>query len=130
MSTYSYETDLDIRFNDIDALGHVNNAVYASYCEHARLRFLEDELDLSLSELHFVVANLEIDFHRPIEDAGVVTVGIGVTDVGTSSFTMGYAIRFEGEVAATAETVQVAIDPETKQPTDVPDAWRAVFEQA
>jgi acyl-CoA thioester hydrolase len=71
-----------------------------------------------------VLANIEIDYRRPIDGLGELTVALDVTDIGNSSFEMSYELRFEDEVVATASTVLVVIDPETSKPTRVPDEWR------
>lgn len=124
MSALPYRTELDVRFSDLDLVGHVNNAVYATYCEQARVRFFEDELDVRSTDISIVLASLELQYRRPIEGTGTVTVELDVTDVGNSSFTMAYEISHEGEVAATGESVQVVVDPETRESVRVPDSWR------
>ena len=63
----AYTVDIDVRFRDIDALGHVNNAVYATYIEQARTRYFRDVLDVDISQSSNVLASLSIDFRRPIE---------------------------------------------------------------
>jgi len=72
----TYTTDIDVRFRDIDAMGHVNNAVYATYIEQARTEYFRDVLDADLSALATVLASLSIDFRRPVElTDGTVSVG-------------------------------------------------------
>ncbi|NHX36223.1 MULTISPECIES: acyl-CoA thioesterase [Halolamina] len=122
----SYETSLDVRFRDIDAMGHVNNAVYATYAEQARADYFADVLDQDLSEVSSVLARIEIDYHRPIElGDGPVTVAVSVPRLGESSLPMEYEIRTaEGELAASVESVQVAYDREAGESVPLPDAWR------
>ncbi|MDS0299033.1 acyl-CoA thioesterase [Halogeometricum sp. S1BR25-6] len=122
MTDFIYESELQVRFRDLDPLGHVNNAVYASYCEQARIEFFREAFDME--EVNTVLANIEIDYRRPIEGLGELTVALDVTDIGNSSFEMSYELRFEEEVVATASTVLVVLDPETSEPTRVPDEWR------
>lgn len=129
MTAYPYETELQVRFRDLDPLGHVNNAVYASYCEQARIDFFQDALGIASDEVNTVLAHSEIDYRTSIDDLGDVTVGVAVVDVGNTSFEMEYELVFEGEVAATASSVQVVVDPETGQPAPVPDDARAEFEK-
>ncbi|MUV57518.1 acyl-CoA thioester hydrolase [Halogeometricum rufum] len=127
MTAYPYETELQVRFRDLDPLGHVNNAVYASYCEQARIDFFQDALGIDSGEVNTVLAHSEIDYRTSIDDLGDVTVGVAVVDVGNTSFEMEYELVFEGDVAATASSVQVVVDPETNQPAPVPDDARAEF---
>jgi acyl-CoA thioester hydrolase len=73
-----------------------------------------------------VLADVEIDFRRPVTfEAGSVRVECGVVDIGESSFRMGYRMFGAGDVAATAESVQVAWDGDSALP--VPEPWRAAF---
>jgi len=122
----SYETILDVRFRDIDAMGHVNNAVYATYAEQARANYFADVLDEDLSAISSVLARIEIDYHRPVElGDGPVTVEVSVPRLGESSLPMEYEIRtVDDELAASIESVQVAYDREAGESVPIPDAWR------
>jgi acyl-CoA thioester hydrolase len=122
----SFETTVDVRYSDIDAMGHVNNAAYATYFEQARMDYFEHLLDTDLSQEGAVLATISIDYERPIElQHAPVSVAIDVPRVGTSSIPMTYEVtRADGELAATGETVQVAFDRETERPYPLPDAWR------
>ncbi|MFB6103757.1 MAG: acyl-CoA thioesterase [Halobacteriaceae archaeon] len=119
-----HTTDVDLRFQDLDAAGHLNNAVYVTVIEEARVAYLEDVLDLSLREMTIVVAALSVEFQAPVTDADVLTVETTVTSVGESSFEMAYELLHHDTVVATAETVQVTIDPGTRDPVPIPEAWR------
>ncbi|OSP10760.1 thioesterase [Halorubrum ezzemoulense DSM 17463] len=121
----TYTADIDVRFRDIDAMGHVNNAVYATYIEQARTRFFRDVLDLDISGASTVLASLSIDFRRPVElDDDAVVVSVEIADLGRSSATMTHEIRIGDAVAAEAEATLVAVDPETGEPTPIPEAHR------
>ncbi|WP_423995154.1 acyl-CoA thioesterase [Halorubrum trapanicum] len=125
----TYTADIDVRFRDIDAMGHVNNAVYATYIEQARTRYFSDVLDADLSRVSTVLASISIDFRRPIElSDGEVTVTVDVADLGRSSATMTHEIRAGGEAAAEAEATLVSIDPETGEPAPIPEEHRAAME--
>lgn len=124
MTEYTYAVDLDVRLRDIDFMGHVNNAVYATYLEQARAAFFEDVIGESLVAADTVLANLEIDYLRPIDADESVTVALGVPETGTSSLPMEYEVRADGERAATARTVQVIVDRETGRSREIPSGWR------
>ena len=124
MSDFRHETSLAVRYRDLDTWGHVNNAVYVSYLEHARVSYLDDVLDADLDDNSMVVANLTIDYKRPVTLRDEVTVAIRVSHLGTSSHTMEYELRSNGEVAATAETTQVMLDAETGKPRPIDDETR------
>ncbi|WP_435175201.1 acyl-CoA thioesterase [Halorussus sp. AFM4] len=124
MTDYSFTADVEVRFRDIDAMGHVNNAVYATYLEQARTAYFDAVLDASLAEVSTVLATLELDFRRPVELGDEVTVATLVPELGRSSIPMRYEVRADGAVAAVGETVQVAVDEETGESRPLPDDWR------
>jgi acyl-CoA thioester hydrolase len=126
---YQFQTEFRVRFRDIDAMGHVNNAVYSTYLEQARADFFREVLGETLSEVGSVLASLSIDFRAPIDPDDRVTVHLTVSSLGTSSITMAYEVRRgDGAVAATAETVQVVYDRESESSRPIPDAWREAIE--
>ena len=124
MTDYEYTTELDVRFRDLDAMGHVNNAVYATYLEQARAEYYADVIDVSLSAVDTVLVNLSIAYQRPVTAEETVTVAFGVGDLGESSIPMEYEVRTENGAAATAETVQIAFDRETGESRSIPQEWR------
>jgi len=63
----TFETTIDVRYRDIDAMGHVNNAVYASYLEQARINYFQDLLGVDLSAVGAVLATITIEYERPVE---------------------------------------------------------------
>lgn len=128
MTDYSFSVDVDVRFRDIDAMGHVNNAVYATYMEEARTAYFDAVLDTSLAAVNSALANLELDFRRPVELGDEVTVAVRVPELGTSSIPMEYEIRADGAVAAVGEAVQVTLDDETGESRPIPDEWREQIE--
>ncbi|MFC5365656.1 acyl-CoA thioesterase [Salinirubrum litoreum] len=121
--TFRYETQIPTRYRDLDPMGHVNNAVYASYCEQARMDYFDDVFEMDLDALNMVLAHLELDYERPITQGQSVTVRVRVAEVGGSSFIMASEVLADGEVAATCETTQVVLG-EDGTPTRVPEAWR------
>jgi acyl-CoA thioester hydrolase len=121
--TFRYETEIPLRYRDLDPMGHVNNAVYASYCEQARMEYFDDVFEMELDTLNMVLAHLEVDYERPIRQGQSVTVRVRVAEIGGSSFTMAFEVVADDEVAATGETTQVVLG-EDGTPTQVPEAWR------
>jgi len=124
MSEFNYEVEMPVRFRDLDPMGHVNNAAYATYLEQARIEYVENVVEKPLLETGAVVASLELNFEHPIEYDDTVTVAVGVDELGTSSIPVTYEIRANGEVAATAETTMVLYDHEAGEPHPIPDDWR------
>ncbi len=103
---------IDVRYRDLDILGHVNNAVYLTYFEYARLKIFHNWFT-SENEPDFVIARAEVDFIKPVF-IGTVNVQVKVSHIGNTSFTLEYEIANEkGETCARGRTVQVLVDPES-----------------
>ncbi|APW99361.1 thioesterase [Halobiforma lacisalsi AJ5] len=130
MNECEFTTDIVVRYRDLDPLDHVNHAVYASYLEAARTDYLEAALDVAPEEINFVIANLEIDYRRPIVKGDDPEVALWVSRLGDSSCTMEYEIRVGSEVAATAETTMVHVDPDSKGPSPLPEETREALEMS
>jgi acyl-CoA thioester hydrolase len=106
----THEKRIEIRWRDVDAYRHVNNAVYATYLEECRDEWLASALGDAGDPWDFVLARVAIDFRRELrlEDEAVV-VSCGLERIGTSSVTLREAIRTAaGELSAESEAVIVA----------------------
>lgn len=124
----AFTTEIDVRFRDIDAMGHVNNAVYATYTEQARTDYFRAVTDRGLDGIPSVLATLSVDFRAPVTlEEGSVTVALEVPELGRSSIPMAYEIRTENGVAAEAETVQVIVD-ESGDSMPIPEDIRSAIE--
>ena len=112
-----------VRWDDIDAFGHVNNAKYLTYIQEAR--FLWSPL------LEMVVAKAEVDYLVPIYEGGrFYDITLWVEQIGNSSFTLGYeVIGDNGVVHAKVKTVQVAVSMETKKSRPLTDPEREFLKQ-
>ncbi len=107
------EQTIRIRWRDVDAYAHVNNAVYLTYLEEARDRWVES----TLPDTNFVIVRIAIDFRRELALSDEeVTVTCRGTGYGTSSIrTTEQIVAKGGWVAAEAESVVVAHDVETRR---------------
>jgi acyl-CoA thioester hydrolase len=125
---FRHRTSLEVRFRDIDAFGHVNNAVFSTFAEQARVQYLLDVIAAPgrFEQMPLILARLEIDFRAPIELGEQVTVESRVDRIGRSSIGMRHRI-LAGEAARLAADVQsvlVTYDYGAGRPIAVPDAWR------
>jgi acyl-CoA thioester hydrolase len=106
-----------VRWDDLDAMGHVNNAKYLTFAQEARFLWATEEFSGAMQEtslIGMVVARAEIDFITPINEGGkFVDVEITVGKIGNSSFDMLFTISDNGTVLAKVKTVQVAVNVET-----------------
>jgi acyl-CoA thioester hydrolase len=110
-----------IRFRDLDALGHMNNAVYATLLEEARLAFLTPRGALVES---MILARLEIDFRSPVELGETIEIAVTPTRIGTKSFDLEYVLSAGDRVVAEAKTVLVAYDYANARPVAIPEEWK------
>ena len=120
-----YRVPIPIRFADIDALGHVNNAVFLTYMEVARTAFWAERIgDVRVQEIDFVVARVEIDYRRPVVFDDSLACELWLEKIGRSSFTVGYRFVVDGDAVALARSVQVFVDLATGAAKPVPDSFR------
>ena len=128
----TYERRIEVRWRDVDALRHVNNAVYATYLEEARDGWLEQALGDDGALWDYVLARVAIDFRSEVglgEDAIVARVTLA--RIGTSSLTLREEIRkLDGSLAAEAESVIVARDGATGRSRPLTAGERARLEAA
>ncbi|HEY6609067.1 MAG TPA: thioesterase family protein [Candidatus Limnocylindria bacterium] len=120
---------VQVRFRDVDAFGHVNNAVFFSYVELARIRYLLDvlEVEADFSTLPLILARVEIDFRAPIYFGDDPEVETRVDRIGNSSFSMSHRMTAgpDRHLVAEVDSVLVTYDYEASRPIRVPDEWRA-----
>jgi acyl-CoA thioester hydrolase len=121
MQNFAYVHHERVRFRDVDALGHVNNAVFLTYLEEARIGFLHP---IGAEASGMILARVEIDFRAPLRMGDEIEVGVRPRKVGTKSFELEYEVRRGETVAAEAKTVLVSFDYETGRPVEVPHEWR------
>jgi acyl-CoA thioester hydrolase len=100
-------------------MGHVNNAVYATYLEVARDDFFAEAVGTDLADTDAALASLSVEFHAPIAEARTVRAAVWVPEVGTTSCTFAYALHANGRRVADGETVLVALDDDG--PIPLPD---------
>lgn len=124
--SYAIWTYDKLRYCDTDRQGHVNNAVFATFCESGRVMFLFDEkLSLAGPGEMFAVVRLEIDFRAELFYPGRIDIGTRVLGIGRTSFRLGQGI-FNGDAcAATSESVLVLMDEATRKPKPLTPQLRA-----
>lgn len=124
-----HETYLTVRFGETDLLGHVNNASYFSYLEHARVDFfkaLSSEDGYQYDKHQFILATIKCDFLAQTYFDQDLTIGTKVTRVGNSSFTLEQPMydTKTGTVVAKGESVLVYFDFDEQTSKPLPEALR------
>jgi len=127
MEGYRFVTVRDVEFRDVDGADHVNNAVYLTYLETARIQYLLEILGADFAyQLSLILARVELDFRSPARFPETVELGTRVPRIGTKSFDMEHEIRgSDGRLVLEATSVIVAYDYEANASMAVPEDWRA-----
>lgn len=126
---YHHSCEIQIRFNDIDKVGHVNNAVYHSYLELGRLHYFNDVLERTVEwdKKGFVLARTEIDYRKPIFLRDSISCYTKLEQVGTKSFKLRSSIcrrlGDQWEECANALTTLVCMDYTSFKSIEIPPDW-------
>ncbi|GAA5535140.1 thioesterase family protein [Deinococcus aluminii] len=123
--TRAHRTEIQMRYGDIDGMGHLNNAVYVQYLETSRVLLMRD-LGVRDEDDRSVLARLELDYRQEVRWGQRVTVETLVEGVGRSSWTVVSRLTADGQPCAFARTVQVRVNA-AHRPEPLPEAWRRAF---
>jgi acyl-CoA thioester hydrolase len=120
----AFSTPIDVRFRDLDAMGHVNNAVFFTYFEEGRLAFF---ISASPKEkfpgFDFILAHISCDYLKPVTIDDRLALQIRVEKIGGKSFTFDYTVLDRNEtdvIYATGKSVQVCYDYEKGETVSLP----------
>ncbi len=116
----------EVTFRDLDVFGHVNNAVYLTYIENARIGYMREVLGVeSPEDLLVIVAKVNIDFRSRASLGEVLEIGARVPRIGTKSFDLDHEVRGpDARLVAVASTTLVTFDYRGDTTMPVPDLWR------
>jgi acyl-CoA thioester hydrolase len=112
-SRFRFTRTMDVRFADMDAMGHVNNAVYLTYFEAARMAYwMHVTGRADLKEMDMILARAEVDFRSPLVAPESIEVGVGCASIGRTSFVLEQDMheRKTGRLVAEARKVLVHYD--------------------
>lgn len=131
MSAFRFERKVEVRFVDLDSMGHAHHTLPIIYFEEARAAYWRDVAGrATVADIDYVIAEVRVQFRQRVLYPGTLTVKTGVTQVGNASFVMGYELLDnEGAVLATGETVQVMYDYENSRSMRVPADVRERIER-
>ena len=122
----AHRSDIHVRFNDTDALGHLNNTSFSVYAEYARLEFFTHVSDTILGSL--ILAHIALDFRRQVRFGEPVHVLTRVAKLGNSSVHLQQDIYARDELAAEVYSVIVIFDYQAQKPTAIPDDLRQAMQ--
>ena len=119
---------VQLRFSDVDQLGHVNNSVYFSLYDLGKTAYMRDVLGerVDYRRTSMVVANLNANFFAPVFFTDRLAIETSTVHLGIKSFVLWQRAVCEdsGEVKCECRTVMVAFDVETQQAIPIPQAWK------
>lgn len=123
---------ISIRFSDLDAYGHVNNSVFFTYLEEARIELIREHFRVEMSEeTVFLVARAACSYKLPVEYGTDLFVTMTVREIKRASFVIDYVMADAGGATyATAETTLVAFDPVSRSVTSLPSWLDSAVEAA
>lgn len=121
---------IDIRWGDMDAMGHVNNTVYFRYMEQARIGWFESLVPRgeAWNEVGIVIVNASCNFRKPINYPGTVEVKVFAGTPGGSSVPTFYELSVNGELYADGAATVVFIDAREQKPLRIPQSIREAMQ--
>ena len=127
-----HTSKINIRFRDIDAMGHVNNAVYLTYFEEARIAMFKDMIktEWNWKKNGVLLVKNEVEYLRPILSRDEVFITTRIEKIGTKSFDVGYVFaNAQNSIIYTkGKSVLVCFDYEKQETINFPDEWRKLIE--
>lgn len=129
---FPFRLSVEATLRDTDGVGHVNNAVYVSWIEEARTRYVFDRRGLAgLAELDFILASVQVEYRSPVLLHETVDVWCGPSRVGNRSWELVYEgrARGDGRLVCEARSVQVQYDYAARATLPIPAGWRAILER-
>lgn len=117
---------IQLRYADLDTMGHVNNTVYLTYFEVARVHYFNEMLgkNWDWNKYGVLVAKNEVNYHRPILLDDEPEIEILLENIGSKSITMQYVVRVNDTITTTGSSVMVCFDIENQCSIPVSDEWK------
>jgi len=121
---------IQVRFSDIDVMGHVNNAVYLSYFEMTRVHYFRELLGLEWDwKSHgILLVRNEIDYIKPILIQHVPEIHMYFEEVGSKSIRLSYEVKVAGEIYTKGVSVMVSYDSRVGKTTIIPEEMKTALE--
>jgi acyl-CoA thioester hydrolase len=121
---------IEIRWGDMDAMGHVNNTVYFRYMEQARINWFESLVPRGEAwrTMSIVIVNASCNFKKPINYPGTVEVRVFAGSPGGSSVPTFYELHVNAELYADGAATVVFVDPQKQEPMRIPEEIRALMQ--
>ncbi len=133
LTDFNYKTSIPVRFADIDAFGHVNNAIYLTYFEIARSMYWKEIIQWDWDNMRIIIAKAEIDFLKPIKLNDEIMAYVRTSRIGNSSFDVEYALikikNGNEEVCTQGKTVCISFNYTLNQAAPIPGLHRLKMQE-
>ncbi len=128
---FKHETELQLRFNDIDMMGHVNNAVYQNYFDYAKVQYFNEVLgsEVDWQKSGLVLAKITLEYLNPIFLEEPILVRSKTTKLGNKSMTLFQEIINAKtlETKATGLSIMVGFNFHTQQAIEIDERWKTLI---
>jgi acyl-CoA thioester hydrolase len=125
MISFRFKCEVPVRFVDVDAFGHVNNANYLTYAEEARIKYFDSVLpDINWKDEGLILASAKVDYVQPILLKDKLLISVRCTRIGNKSFELDYEYQVGFVLKAKVNTVLVAFNYLEQKSIAVPENWR------
>jgi len=130
VADYKHSTPIQIRFVDIDKMGHVNNATILSYFEIARTNFFDEVIGQQDNwfERGLIIAHTDIDYYNPVYLRDDIKAYVRIAKTGTKSFDVEHLLvkitNKEEIICAVATSILVCMDYTKRQTIEIPAEWK------
>lgn len=121
-----HSTEIQVRFSDLDAYGHVNNAMYLSYLEICRVEMIHDLFMRDMKRnIQYLLIEVQLKYLQPVLLSDRLIVDAWWSDVGKVKFTVSYRLHDgDGKIYATGYSVHALFDGNTGRPMRLPEEWK------
>ena len=129
--TFNHQEHVQIRFNDVDVIGHVNNAVILTYFDLGKVKYFEalDSQGLGHGDMELVIVNVNVDFKIPVFMGDSILVKTKIYEVGHKSVKIVQELFDEKTqcVKSVCRTIMCGFDPKTNTSLPISDEWRTLI---
>lgn len=119
------KTKIQIRFSDIDVMGHVNNAIYLNYFEQARMEFFSQFIpkDWDWYKNGLLLAKNEVEYFFPVRLNDEIYIETNCTKIGNKSFELEYSLFKGDKLCCKGKSTLVCYDYNAKETINIPNEW-------
>lgn len=133
LNHFSFSAKIQIRFADMDAFRHVNNANYLTFCEIARTEYWKKKIKWDWNKMGVIIARVELDYLKPLTLKDKLIVYVRTSKVGNKSFELEYILtsklKDQQIIHASASTVCVCIDYKNNTTALIPEKYKQIMEK-